>query len=155
MTADFDNPSSWLKTFTLQRDVVSCQEAAEAKGIPLERELKSLILKVDDDLAIVHIRGDRRLSLRRVKKALHAAEARLADPSALACLDVVPGTVAPFGKALWDLPHLISDRVLELTWVSTNSGSSNGYVIFDPVVLLRARQAIPGSFEEQGQAGGA
>lgn len=144
----FDNPSSWLQTFRLDRSVVSCRDAAEAKSIPLEHELKSLLLASSRGLLLVHLRGNRRLSLRKVKTLLKLDEARLAEPSVLAQLGISPGTLHPFHSAMWNGPHLLARPVTQLPWVSTNAGTSDDYFVFDPMILLRASNLSVCEIEE-------
>jgi prolyl-tRNA editing enzyme YbaK/EbsC (Cys-tRNA(Pro) deacylase) len=134
--ANTENPGVGFKQYTLSDPVISCASAAAAKGIPLEHELKSLVIETDAGLVVAHIPGNRRLSLRAVKRCLPTAQARLAN---LGALDLLPGTVHPFHALLWPLHHLVTREVLDLGWVSTNAGKLTTYVIFDPALLLRAR----------------
>jgi prolyl-tRNA editing enzyme YbaK/EbsC (Cys-tRNA(Pro) deacylase) len=136
---DFENPGSWLRRFKLNDPVVSCESAAAAKGVGLGHELKTLVFEADLGLALAHLRGDRRLSLRAVKRCVPTRQAKLASVATLASLGVEPGTVTPFHPLLWGLPHVISRDVLDLNWVTTNAGVRDEYVVFDPVLLLRAR----------------
>ena len=76
-----ENPGAWLRRFELSERVVSCEEAADAKGVPLHHELKSLLLICDHGYALAHLHGDRRLSLRAVKDAMGTRQARLAAQS--------------------------------------------------------------------------
>jgi prolyl-tRNA editing enzyme YbaK/EbsC (Cys-tRNA(Pro) deacylase) len=149
---DFDNPGSWLACFELERPVVSCGEAAAAKGVALERELKSLLLTCDDGHVLVHLRGNRELSLRAVKRALASRQARLAERAELEALGLSPGTIHPFHSTLWAMPQLLTRAVLALPWVSTNAGRLDAYVVFDPFLLLRARNVAVGEFEEPGSS---
>jgi prolyl-tRNA editing enzyme YbaK/EbsC (Cys-tRNA(Pro) deacylase) len=147
LTTEFANPSAWLLRFQLAKPVISCQSAAAAKRIPLEHELKSLLIDCDQGRALAHIRGDRHLSLRDVKDALALREAKLTSPELVRQMGITPGTLHPFHFALWNGVHLITHQVLSLPWVSTNAGASNEYVVFDPLILLRARHITLGNFE--------
>lgn len=147
MTDDFNNPSSWLRRFQLEKPVISCRSAAEAKRIPLEHELKSLLIDCDGERALVHIRGNRHLSLRDVKNALALREAKLTDPDFLHQMDISPGTLHPFHSALWGGTHLITNQLLSLPWVSTNAGTPREFVVFDPLILMRAKHVSLGNFE--------
>lgn len=140
LVAGAGNPGPSLTRYRLDEPVVSCESAAAAKGVALEHELKSLVLEYDSGLALVHLPGDRRVWLRAVKRCLRSRQAKLASKDVLANLGVEMGTVTPFHPVLWELPHLISREVLALPWVTTNAGALDEYVIFDPSLLLQARE---------------
>jgi prolyl-tRNA editing enzyme YbaK/EbsC (Cys-tRNA(Pro) deacylase) len=125
-----------LPVYALAHPVVTCGEAASAKGVDLSRELKSLVLETSSGLAVAHIRGDAKLLLRAVKRELNVPEARLASTAALQTVGVSPGTVTPFAPMFHNLSHLVARSVLELDWVTTNSGTLTGYVVFRPTRLL-------------------
>lgn len=146
-----ENPGESLEKFELDRPVISCESAAKAKDIPLDNELKSLLIACDHGRHIVaHVRGSRRLSLRAVKRALKVREARLADPSDLDKYGVVPGSLCPFNERLWLETQLIEVEVLAMRWVTTNAGDQKrkSYVIFPPELLRHARDYMVGHFEE-------
>lgn len=106
----------------LPQPVVSCAEAALAKGISLENELKTLILLVSQELCCVHVRGDLYVDLRKVKQYLNSKEARLAPVESLAHLGVQPGTVSPYVDEIAALPHLVCRSLLRADFLSTNAG---------------------------------
>jgi len=132
----------------LDRPVISCKSAAWAKRVPLEHELKSLLVVCDGGYLVAHVRGNRRLSLRAVKNMLQVQQARLADPADLPKFGVTPGTLYPFNDALWSRLQLIDKDVLEMDWVTTNYGNRRQYVIFPPSRLLEAENHRVGDFEE-------
>jgi prolyl-tRNA editing enzyme YbaK/EbsC (Cys-tRNA(Pro) deacylase) len=143
----YASPLSWLRTYRLDRPVITCEDAAAAKHVPLERELKSLVLRVDFGLAVAHIRGDQRLSLRAIKDVYQAGQARLAGPDDLDALGVGPGTITPVLDAIWDLPHSIAFDLFDLSWVTTNAGELDTYVVFPPKLLLAARNVLSADIE--------
>ncbi|HTA14584.1 MAG TPA: YbaK/EbsC family protein [Solirubrobacteraceae bacterium] len=142
-----DNPGLRLQRWRLSEPVIACEAAASAKGIDLEHELKSLLLKTGHGPMLVHIRGDQHLSLRAVKRFLEVDQAFLASPAELRDLGLAPGAVHPFAPRLWESPQLIAREVLRLNWVTTNAGESTSYVVFDPQILLRAPAVSVGDFE--------
>jgi prolyl-tRNA editing enzyme YbaK/EbsC (Cys-tRNA(Pro) deacylase) len=141
--ATVDNPGASLKHYVLPQRVVSCASAAAAKDIPLEHELKSLVIQTDSGLVVAHIPGDRNLSLRAVKRGLPTTQARLANVNDLG---LAPGTIHPFATKLWQLHHLVSREVFDLGWISTNAGTLTTFVVFDPRLLLRARRITVGAY---------
>jgi prolyl-tRNA editing enzyme YbaK/EbsC (Cys-tRNA(Pro) deacylase) len=146
VTAESVSPLTWLRVFELPHEVVSCKEAADAKGFPLRHELKSLILRIDESFAIVHLSGSESLYLRQIKRYLKSKQARLATPQEAASLGARPGAVSPFLPNLWKLPNLIDDDLLTLSWVSTNNGTLSNYIVFDPILLCRAETSYTGQF---------
>ncbi len=139
-------PGHRMRQRPLPRDVVTCEEAASAKHIPLANELKTLLLRTSNGLMALHLRGDRRASLRAVKAVLPVKQAYLAEDSDLAELGLAPGTVCAVLDPIWKLPHLISRSVLDLKWVSTNSGTQNSFFRFSPRILLKAKPIV-GDFD--------
>lgn len=146
--ASWSNPGLWLTRRALSAPVVSCRSAATAKRVPLDHELKSLLIACDHGYHVVaHVRGSRRLSLRAVKNALNVQQARLADLSDLAEFGAKPGTLSPFNRQLWIRTQLIAREVLAMEWVTTNAGDDRGYVVFAPGLLLQAPDHLVGDFE--------
>jgi len=144
-----NSPSIKLPEYKLDKPVVSCVEAALAKGIPLENELKTLLLETSNGLVAVELPGDAKVSLRKIKDALEVKKAHLAAPEKLAQLGLESGTVSAVCAPVWDMPHLISKRLLKLGEVSTNSGHKRGYYLFDPSLLLKTEEHLIGDFEER------
>lgn len=143
-----------LEAHWLPRKVLSCAEAALAKGIPVENELKTLILTLDfGEVVAVHVRGNRRLSLRAVKRYMKTEQALLMDVVNLASMGCVPGTVCPFLPPVWRVHQLISKEVLALDYVSTNNGTNTGYFLFSPKLLLQVPSCAVGEFEAPIQLG--
>jgi prolyl-tRNA editing enzyme YbaK/EbsC (Cys-tRNA(Pro) deacylase) len=141
-------PGARLAARYLDTPVVSCEEAATARGIPLAQELKTLLVRTDGGIVAVHIPGDSSLSLRKVKARLETTEAFLADPTDLSELGLSPGTVCAVLEPVWAMPHLVSRRVLTLKSVMTNNGTRTGYFEFEPGVLVEAADVTVGDFEK-------
>ena len=136
-----------MPVYELASDVLSCTEAASAKSIPLENELKTLIITTGTQKFALHIRGDRRASLRKVKRFLNSEQAYMVSPQRLAEMGLKIGTVSPVLEPVWSLPHLISQNILDLDFVSTNNGTRHGFFRFSPRVLLEARSSSVGDFD--------
>jgi prolyl-tRNA editing enzyme YbaK/EbsC (Cys-tRNA(Pro) deacylase) len=143
-----DEPGTLMQAHFLADPVISCEEAARARGIPLANELKTLILHTTVGPVAAHLPGDGILSLRKVKDRLESAEAYLADPEDLLAMDLSPGTVCAVLDPVWSMPHLVSRRVVDLSEVATNNGTRSGYFLFSPEVLTTARNVIIGDFEK-------
>jgi prolyl-tRNA editing enzyme YbaK/EbsC (Cys-tRNA(Pro) deacylase) len=141
-------PGVTLEARRLSTPVITCEEAAQARGIPLSRELKTLLLRTSGGVVAAHLPGDGILSLRKVKARLEAAEAYLADPEDLLELELSAGTVSAVLEPVWSMPHLISRRLLSMSTVMTNNGTRNGYYEFSPALLAEAAEVIVDDFEK-------
>jgi len=140
-------PGNTMEVFSLTKDVISCEEAAEARGVPLKNELKTLILSTTNGFVAVHIPGDGKISLRSIKNALGINKAHIAAPEELYKMELSPGTVSAILEPVWSLPHLISKRVLAQDYVTTNNGTRRQYYKFDPIILLDSADYIMGHFD--------
>ena len=144
-----DEPGVGFTKYILKKPVVSCVEAAQAKGIPLKNELKTLILKTCLGYLALHLPGDATASLRKVKKILKVKQASLAAPENLQRLGMKPGTVSAIINPTWSMPHLVSVKLFAMNYLSTNSGSTRHYYIFSPLVFLTADKVLFGEFEQE------
>jgi len=133
---------------SLKHNVVSCLEASTAKGLPLQNELKSLILSTSSYICVVHLPGNKNVNLRSIKRKLNVNEVYLASRDILASLDVPPGTVCPFVDSIWKLPQLVSEDLIDLQFVSTNAGELNRYIVFNPQVILQNPNVVTGIFSK-------
>jgi len=128
-------------------EVVSCEEAAAARKVPLGNELKTLILQTPSGLVAAHLQGDGELNLRAVKNELDIKDIKIANPEDIAKIGLESGTVSAVLEPVWSMPHLISKSLLSLSFVTTNNKTKTGYFKFDPIVLLDATSRIIGNFE--------
>jgi prolyl-tRNA editing enzyme YbaK/EbsC (Cys-tRNA(Pro) deacylase) len=140
-------PGERFQVHRLDVQVVTCEEAAQARSVPLAHELKTLLLQTHHGIVAAHLPGDGVLSLRKVKARLETAQAYLADPEELQRLGLTPGTVSAVLDPVWSMPHLISRRLLGMDKVTTNDGTFTGYFEFDPAVLAEAADVIVDDFE--------
>lgn len=135
-----------FEIYQLEHDVISCKEAASAKGIPLKHELKTLVLETNNGLCTINISGEDQISLRKIKDYFNVKNVYLASLEVLTSMDLVPGAVCPFLDQLWKMPLLIDKQILDLPFISTNNGKRNQYIIFSPKILLLAPNYIIGNF---------
>ena len=145
-TSTFECLNYLFKTYELDYDVISCVEAAEAKGIEIKNELKTLVLETSSGICTVSVSAKNHVSLRQIKSALKVNEAFLASQHLLNTLHLIPGTVCPFLPEIWQMPMLIDEYVLELSFVTTNKGVRNQCIFFPPQILLSSPKHIIGNF---------
>ena len=128
---------------------MTCAEAAEARGVPLTNELKSLLLETTYGPVVVHVPGDKRVSLRAAKMSLHCRQVSLASPMVLEKLGLSPGTVCPFYEPLWSMRQLVCRELLARRPLTTNNGTLRGYFVFEPELLLTAPFVMIGRFSDE------
>lgn len=139
-------PGLHLKAHHLEEPVVTCEEAAAAKNILLKQELKTILLDTDIGVVAVHVQGNHRVSLRKVKKLLQVEQARQAGRDTLDHLGLIPGTVCPVREPVWSLKSLLDARVLNNEFMSSNKGTLTTYIFFSPNCLLDAPDVTVGDF---------
>lgn len=141
-------PGALLKVYSLKKEVISCEDAATAKGILLANELKTLILKTDQGLMSVSLPSDFKTSLRKIKSHENFNQAYIASIDDLNSLKISPGTVTPLLEPLWSMKQLLDKRIFEQEFMSTNNGTLNEYVKFDPQIMLKAPNFSIGNFSK-------
>jgi hypothetical protein len=141
-------PGHMLRPHYLGHDVISCTEAACAKNIALENELKSLILESPIGFFVVNLRGDTYCSLRKVKSFLKISDVKLSSKSNLAELNLLRGAICVLLPPVWKMTQLLDRTVLDLDFVSTNNGTKSGYFIFRPDILLKAESVYISDFRK-------
>ncbi|QUY43493.1 TIR domain-containing protein [Acaryochloris marina] len=142
-------PGDTFEIYDLDHDVITCEQAAEAKAIPLQNELKTIVTKTSNGIIALHLRGDRQIYWRAVKNILDVKEAEMLSKEDLAKLHLSDGTVSAILDPVWSMAHLISREVIQLDFVSTNNSTRRQYFRFDPLVLLSTAKHMIGSFEKQ------
>ena len=130
----------------LEYEVFTCKQAAYIKKIPLKNELKTMILSTTKGYVAVHLRGDKKVNLRKVKNTLKSKEASLCSLRELDDMGLSVGTVNPLHEPVWSMYHLISEDILNMKYVSTNNGTRRGYCIFSPKALLITKKHSLGRF---------
>ncbi len=75
----------------------SIEEVAEYLNIPAEKTVKALLMKVDEDLVIFFIRGDRELNETKALKLVGGLELNFANDELISSSTAVPGFCGPIG----------------------------------------------------------
>lgn len=139
-------PGKSLKTYKLDRNVVSCEEAAEAKGIPLNKELKTLVLATENGLISISLPANYSVSYWKIMIEENLSQVSLATKNDLDSLSLLPGTVTPLIEPLWSMRQLLDKKLFNMNIMSTNNGTLNGYVEFNPKIILDAPNVHIGDF---------
>ena len=94
--------------------VRTAQEAAAARGCPVEIGAKSIVLKTDDEFRLFVLSGAAALRSNLIRKHLGVRRTRFATPGELEGLTgVLPGAVPPFGKPILPLTLYVDPGLLE------------------------------------------
>lgn len=126
--------------------VHTSEEAAVARGEPLEIGGKALVIKVDADFTLFVLSAPARLDGRAVKRHFSAKRMRFASTGELKDLtSLVPGSVPPFGKPILPLSLYVDPSVFGNKWIAFNAGSLEDSLVM-PTAAYR-RIARPEVFE--------
>ena len=110
--------------------VRTSEQAAEARGEPLEIGGKALVIKVDGAFALFVLSAAARLEARAVKRHLGARDLRFASPDELMTLTgLAPGSVPPFGSPVLPLPLYADPSVFENRRIAFNAGSLKDSIV--------------------------
>jgi Ala-tRNA(Pro) deacylase len=95
--------------------VRTAQEAADARGCPVEIGAKSIVMKTDDVFRLFVLSGASAMGSRLVRKHLGVRRTRFAIPAELAELTggLEPGAVPPFGHPILPLELFVDPGLLE------------------------------------------
>jgi prolyl-tRNA editing enzyme YbaK/EbsC (Cys-tRNA(Pro) deacylase) len=108
------------------------QQAADARGEPIEIGGKAIVAKVDDTFRLFVISAARRLRSRAICKYFHAQRFRFATPEELRELTgLVPGCVPPFGPPILQIPLYVDSSILGNERIAFNAGSLTDSIIVD------------------------
>ncbi len=118
----------------------SVDEAARAAGVTPHDLVKNICM-VDDEgrLIVVIVKGEDRVSTKRVGKALGIATPRIAKPEEMLEKSGYPcGGIPSFG---YDAVFLVDPRVMEMDVVYTGGGSDHSLVKISTEELVRVNGA--------------
>ncbi|MFY9189458.1 MAG: YbaK/EbsC family protein [bacterium] len=120
-----------------QQSCHSVEEAAQAAQVKPEDFVKNIcLIDADGNLIVAIVKGEDRVSTKRVGKALGIAPPKVATPEQILAKSGYPcGGVPSFG---YKARFLIDPKVLEKDVVYTGGGSDNSLVRIAPDKLIAA-----------------
>ncbi len=124
-------------TFKHKR-VVTCDEASLARGVPLNQELKSILLKSNEAIMAVHLCGNHRVNSKEIKRVLNSKHLRFLNGNELKYFGLKPGLVNP-----WNIDfctkNFVCKRIFENDFMTTNNGCFTEGIMLYPIQLLELR----------------
>ncbi len=115
------------------------EEAAAARGEPLEIGGKAIVAKVGKEFGVFVLSAARRLSSRAICKHLGETRFRFATREELhAMTGLTPGCVPPFGEPLLPLPLYLDRSILDNERIAFNAGSHSVSMILDREAYVSA-----------------
>lgn len=118
--------------------ITGAEDAARARGTPLEIGGKSILLKADRFVLVV-LGGARRLDNPRLRRALGVSRYRFATTDELAAITgLSPGCVPPFGRPLFDVDLLVDTALAETERIAFSLGDPTRSVVMGTADWLAA-----------------
>ena len=126
---------SWLdenqvKYATVRHSIAyTAQETAESAHVSGKDFAKTVMVRLDDAMAMAVLRGDDKLDVDLLRAAAGARDARIADEAEFQGLfpGVDVGAMPPFGN-LWDLPVFADEALAGDHAIAFNAGSHSELV---------------------------
>jgi Cys-tRNA(Pro) deacylase len=117
-------------------------EAALERGIPLRQVVKTLLIRRPDGrYAIALVRGDQRLSLKKLARIVGAKSLDMAPPEDVPRITGYEiGAVAPLGLRRTDVPIFVDAHISEETRVSISAGRHDAGLELSSSDLIRTVQ---------------
>ncbi len=124
--------------------VRTSEEAALARGTPLEQGAKALVFRADTRPVLLVVPAQLRADTRGFKRTYGVKDLRMISPDELLQLTGLEvGAVPPFGHLL-GFQTYVDARLLDLPRIAFNAGSRATSVVMSPADYQRLEQPIVG-----------
>jgi Ala-tRNA(Pro) deacylase len=125
------------------------QESARARGEKLSVGGKALVLKVDKGFMLFVLSAAKRLDSIKIKRRFSAKRIRFASaPELLELTGLVPGSVPPIGRPLYDIDLYVDRSVILNERIAFNAGSLTESVIMAVSDYLEIARPVIFDFSE-------
>lgn len=106
---------------------MNVEEAAAERGVAIRQVVKTLLVRQPDGQHVIALmRGDKRLSLKKLARLVGVKTLEMAPAADVPRITGYQiGAVAPVGLRRADVPVYIDQQILEETWVSISAGRHN------------------------------
>ena len=117
----------------------NCMEGAAAREIPLENELKSILVKSKGNLFILNLRGDMKFSRKLVTKVL-GNKFRMTNSEENGMMNMRCGYINPLIFRALNISHqesFLDEKVLDLEYIGTSIGTPEDGIIISVSEMLK------------------
>jgi Cys-tRNA(Pro) deacylase len=116
------------------------EEAAAERGVPVRRVVKTLLVRhLDNRHVIAMVRGDQRLSLKKMARLIEVKKLEMAPEADVPRITGYRvGAVTPLGLRRTDVPIYVDHHILEETCVSISAGRHDTGLELTTEDLVRA-----------------
>jgi Cys-tRNA(Pro) deacylase len=123
-----------------QHKATNVEEAATERGVPLSQVVKTLLARRPDQSHVIAlVRGDQRLSLKKLARIVGVKSLEMAPPADVPRITGYRlGAVAPLGLRRSDVPIYIDQHILEETQVTISAGRHDAGLELVTKDLIRA-----------------
>lgn len=112
--------------------------ASDAVGFPLEKTIKTLVVKIGETYTLALMPGDQKLNMKRIAQAFSVKQAEMADvSSAERITGYLTGGISPFGCKK-NLPVLMEASLLRHDTVMINAGQRGTMLVMSPHDIVKA-----------------
>lgn len=118
--------------------VETVEKASRASGAPPSAIVKTLLVKAGGGYAIVLARGDRRVDLEALSRALGVEVSMAKAREVREVLGVEPGAVTPLSEAAARLRVIADPGILEHEYVLAGGGTANSLIKAKTADLVKA-----------------
>ncbi len=115
------------------------EQAAAERGMPASQIVKTILVQRPRGYALALVRGDQRLSLKKLARLLGDKQVEMAPPQDVPRITGYQiGAVAPLGLRRSDIPIFVDETLLEQDQVSISAGRHDAGLLLGTKDLLRA-----------------
>lgn len=122
------------------RKAKNVEEAAAERGVPTRQVVKTLLVRRPDRRHVIAVvRGDQRLSLKKLARVVGVKALEMApEPDVPRITGYQIGAVAPVGLRRAEVPIYVDQNILEESRVSISAGRHDAGLELDTGDLVRA-----------------
>jgi Cys-tRNA(Pro)/Cys-tRNA(Cys) deacylase len=119
---------------------LNVEEAASERGVEIQQVVKTLLIRRPDGQHVIAlVRGDQRLSLKKLARIVGVKRLEMApEPDVPRITGYQIGAVAPVGLRRSDVPIYVDQHILEEQRVSISAGRHDAGLALDTENLIHA-----------------